>query len=107
MATEARIRTTSGHGTLGTDRGSVGSGDRPAEASRMDLKAVREEAMEATTGPFWDGRGFAPDKEGEEWEEKYRRQFEQAKKRHATGAPIAVKPAPAAEPPPEQEPGWA
>jgi hypothetical protein len=73
----------------------------------MDLKAVREEAIEATTRSFWDKNGFVPDEDSEEWEEEYRRQFEQAKKRHATGAPIAVKPAPAAEPPPEEEPGWA
>ena len=73
----------------------------------MDLKSVREEAIEATTRSFWDRSGFVPDEDSEEWEEEYRRQFEQAKKRHATGAPIAVKPAPAAEPPPEQEPGWA
>ena len=73
----------------------------------MDLKSVREEAIEATMRSFWDRSGFVPDEDSEEWEEEYRRQFEQAKKRHTTGAPIAVKPAPAAEPPPEQEPGWA
>ena len=45
----------------------------------MDLKAVREEAIEATTRSFWDKSGFVPDEDSEEWEEEYRRQFEQAK----------------------------
>jgi hypothetical protein len=73
----------------------------------MDLKAVREEAIEATTRFFWDRSGFVPDEDSEEWEEEYRRQFEQAKKRHATGGPAEVKPAVAAAPPPDEEPGWA
>src|SRR6266851_1327943 len=73
----------------------------------MDLKSVREEAIEATTRSFWDRNGFVPDEDSEEWEEEYRRQFEQAKKRHATGGPAEVKPAVAAAPPPDEEPGWA
>jgi hypothetical protein len=56
----------------------------------MDLKSVREEAIEATTRAFWDKNGFVPDEDSEEWEEEYRRQFEQAKKRHAAGAPARV-----------------
>jgi hypothetical protein len=72
----------------------------------MDLKSVREAAIEATTRSFWDKNGFVPDEDSDEWEEEYRRQFEQAKRRHATGAPVVVKPTPA-EPPPEEEPGWA
>src|ERR1700756_4627352 len=73
----------------------------------MDLKAVREEAIEATTRSFWDKSGFVPDGDSEEWEEEYRRQFEQAKKRHAAGGSNPVKPVVAAAAPPEEEPGWA
>jgi hypothetical protein len=75
----------------------------------MDLKVVREEAIEATTRAFWDKAGFVPDEDSEEWEEEYRRQFEQVKRRHAAAGTPAVKrampPAPAAAP--EDEPGWA
>ena len=56
----------------------------------MDLKLVREEAIEGTTRFFWDNRGFVPDEDSEEWEAEYRRQFELAKKRHADGAPVAA-----------------
>src|SRR5947199_378696 len=62
----------------------------------MDLKAVREEAIEATTRSFWDKSGFVPDEDSEEWEEEYRRQFEQARKRHAAGGANQVKPVAAA-----------
>jgi hypothetical protein len=72
----------------------------------MDLKAVREEAIEATTRAFWDKRGFVPDEDSEEWEEEYRRQFEQAKGRHAAGSFAEVKPDITAVAPPE-ETGWA
>jgi hypothetical protein len=73
----------------------------------MDLQRVREEAIEATTRTFWDKNGFVPDEDSDEWEEEYRRQFEQARRRHATGQPAArIKPAPAVTPPPEED-GWA
>ncbi len=62
----------------------------------MDLKLVREEAIEGTTRFFWDTRGFVPDEDSEEWEAQYRRQFELAKARHANGD--AISPAPAAAP---------
>lgn len=71
----------------------------------MDLKAVREAAIEATTRAFWDKNGFVPDQDSDEWEEEYRRQFEQAKQRQATGNTAEVK-AVAADAPPD-EPGWA
>ena len=73
----------------------------------MDLKAVREEAIEATTRSFWDKSGFVPDEDSDEWEEEYRRQFEQAKRRHAAGGSSPIRPPPAAVVPPEEEPGWA
>jgi hypothetical protein len=66
----------------------------------MDLKLVREEAIEGTTRFFWDNRGFVPNEDSEEWEAEYRRQFELAKARHANGgaaAPLAASP-PAASP---------
>jgi hypothetical protein len=76
-----------------------------AEAEPMDLKAVRQEAIEATTRAFWDRNGFVPNEDSDEWEEEYRRQFEQARKRHVTGRAVEVKPnAVAAEPP--DEAGW-
>jgi hypothetical protein len=72
----------------------------------MDLKSVREEAIEATTRALWERGGLVPDQDSDEWEEEYRRQFELAKKRQAAGLPAAAKPNPAAAPP-EDEPGWA
>ena len=73
----------------------------------MDLKAVREEAIEATTRAFWDRNGFVPDEDSEEWEEEYRRQFEQVKRRHAVGGRAETKPVVAAASAPPEEDGWA
>jgi hypothetical protein len=72
----------------------------------MDLKSVKEEAIEATTRALWEKSGLVPDQDSEEWEEEYRRQFELAKKRHATRPPDAPRPA-VPDAPPEEEPGWA
>jgi hypothetical protein len=72
----------------------------------MDLRAVREEAIEATTRAFWDKNGFVPDEDSDEWEAEYRRQFEHARRRHATAQSVEVKPSPAVSVPPE-EGGWA
>lgn len=75
----------------------------------MDLQSVREEAIEATTRALWDRNGIVPDQDSEEWEEEYRRQFEQVKRRHAAGRSVRVKPgapdAPAAAS--LDEAGWA
>jgi hypothetical protein len=71
----------------------------------MDLKLVREAAIEATNRAFWDRDGFVPDEDSDEWEDEYRRQFELAKKRHAADRP--AQPPPVADAPPEEEPGWA
>jgi len=73
----------------------------------MDLKLVREEAIEATNRAFWDKSGFVPDQDSDEWEDEYRRQFDRAKKRHATDLPVAKPPPIAAAAPPEEEPGSA
>jgi hypothetical protein len=67
----------------------------------MDLRLVREEAIERTTRFFWDNRGFVPAEESEEWEAEYRRQFEQAKARHANGDTAAPAAAPAVTAAPE------
>jgi|HubBroStandDraft_6_1064221.scaffolds.fasta_scaffold91033_2 hypothetical protein len=72
----------------------------------MDLHRVREEAIEATTRTFWDKNGFVPDQDSDEWEEEYRRQFEGAKRRHASGQTAEVKPSPTVSVPPEGD-GWA
>lgn len=72
----------------------------------MDLKLVREEAIEGTTRFFWDNRGFVPDQDSEEWEAEYRRQFELAKARHAgSGAASAPTQGAAAEAEIREE-GW-
>jgi len=72
----------------------------------MDLKSVKEEAIEAATRALWEKSGLVPDQDSEEWEEEYRRQFELAKKRHATKPPDAAQPA-VVDVPPDEEPGWA
>lgn len=51
----------------------------------MDLKLLKEEALEATARFFRDSQGTLPDQESDEWEAAYRRHFELAKKKHATG----------------------
>ena len=74
----------------------------------MDLKLVREEAIEGTTRFFWDNRGFVPSEDSEEWEAEYRRQFELAKARHANGEPINRAPFATPAATPAQEPThWA
>jgi hypothetical protein len=48
----------------------------------MDLKELRDRALDATTRFFVDRDGILPDQEGDEWEAEYRRQYDLAK-RHA------------------------
>jgi hypothetical protein len=67
---------------------------------------VREAAIEATNRAFWDKSGFVPDEDSDEWEDEYRRQFDLAKKRHATERPADTRPIVAAAPP-DEDPGWA
>ena len=73
----------------------------------MDLRVVREEAIAATTRAFWDKNGFVPDEDSDEWEAEYRRQFEQAKRRHATGQAPVIEPSLAVSAPAAEEDGWA
>ncbi|HZU90421.1 MAG TPA: hypothetical protein VE993_14305 [Stellaceae bacterium] len=62
----------------------------------MDLKSVREEAIEATNRFFADKQGFVPAEDSEEWEEEYRRQFARAKARHAAAGAISGRTGPGA-----------
>jgi hypothetical protein len=72
----------------------------------MDLKLVREEAIEGTNRAFWDKHGFVPDPDSEEFEEEYRRQFELAKIRLGSARPAA--PGSSAPAPPLPDPtNWA
>jgi hypothetical protein len=67
----------------------------------MDLRLVREEAVEGTNRFFWDKQGFVPDPDSEEFEEEYRRQFELAKQRLASASPAAPAVRPLAAAPPD------
>jgi hypothetical protein len=50
----------------------------------MDLKTLRNEALEATSRFFINRDGILPGEDSDEWEAEYHRQFEQAKSRAAT-----------------------
>jgi hypothetical protein len=54
----------------------------------MDLNALREAAIEATSRALHDKHGFVPSDETDEWEEEYRRQFALLKQRLGT-EPVA------------------
>src|ERR1700730_5581100 len=61
----------------------VWSQSREAQSRRrrpMDLRELRERALEATTRFFVDRDGILPNQEGEEWEAEYRRQYDLAKR---------------------------
>lgn len=70
----------------------------------MDLQALREAAIEATSRALHDRHGFVPSDETDEWEEEYRRQFALLKAHFATEAPAPVAPrAPVAPSGPERQ----
>jgi hypothetical protein len=58
----------------------------------MDLNALREAAIEATSRALHDKHGFVPSDESDEWEEEYRRQFALLKQRIATEPVVAPRP---------------
>ena len=58
----------------------------------MDLHALREAAIEATSRALHDKLGFVPSDESDEWEDEYRRQFQLLKQRFATEAPAPAPP---------------
>lgn len=62
----------------------------------MDLKQLREAAIEATARALFDKNGVSADEESEEWEEEYRRQFAILKSRQSSGPAAAPPPAPPA-----------
>ena len=62
----------------------------------MDLHALREAAIEATSRALHDKLGFVPSDDSDEWEEEYRRQFALLKQRFATEAPAPPARMPAA-----------
>jgi hypothetical protein len=73
----------------------------------MDLKFLKEEALQLTARAFAERGGVAPDQDGEEWENEYRRQFEALKRRQATApAAVAAKSAPAPALVEEGQPEW-
>jgi hypothetical protein len=79
---------------------------RPRQSARidgMDLRPVREQAIEATARFFWDKQGFLPDEDSEEWEREYRRQFELVRRNQETSTPAAARPV---EAPAPDEAGW-
>ena len=55
----------------------------------MDLKALREEVIDATSRALWDKYGSVPSEDSEEWEDEFRRQFARLKRAHADDAPSA------------------
>jgi hypothetical protein len=67
----------------------------------MDLNALREAAIEATSRALHDKHGFVPSDESDEWEDEYRRQFAALKPRFATEG-AAPPPRPPSAPPAAQ-----
>jgi hypothetical protein len=53
----------------------------------MDLGALREAAIEATSRALYDKHGIVPSEDSDEWEEEYRRQFALLKQRFASEGP--------------------
>src|SRR5271168_1088546 len=89
-----------------TDDDTVRKRGQRARIDPMDLKLVREEAIEGTNRALWDKHGFVPDPDSEEFEEEYRRQFELAKTRLALTHPTAPAVGAHAAPPPDPT-NWA
>jgi len=54
------------------------------------MKALKNEAMEATRRFFLESRAVLPGEDSEEWEDEYRRQLDLAKKRHAGAQPVGA-----------------
>lgn len=62
----------------------------------MDLHALREAAIEATSRALYDKHGVVPSEDSDEWEDEYRRQFALLKERY--GAEVVAPPRPANAP---------
>ena len=63
----------------------------------MDLEALREAAIEATSRALYEKHGYVPSDDSDEWEDEYRRQFAALKQRHG-GEMQTVTRRPAAAP---------
>lgn len=72
----------------------------------MDIKLLKEEALEATARFFRDSQGTLPDQDSDEWEAVYRRHFEMARKRHPASPQTISLPAAAAGPAKERPDIW-
>jgi hypothetical protein len=59
----------------------------------MDLNALKDAAIEATTRALRDKYDVVPDEDSDEWEAEYRRQFVLAKQRYGEKAAIVTRPA--------------
>ena len=67
----------------------------------MDLNALREAAIEATSRALYDKLGVVPSDDSDEWEEEYRRQFAALRQRYGMdlkAAAAATRPAAASAP---------
>jgi hypothetical protein len=62
----------------------------------MDLNALKEAAIEATTRVLRDKYDVAPSEDSDEWEDEYRRQFALLKQRHGGEAAVIARPSAAA-----------
>ncbi len=60
----------------------------------MDLNALREAAIEATSRALYDKHGLVPDEDSDEWEEEYRKQFAALRQRTGTDLKTAAAAAP-------------
>ncbi|HEY8874834.1 MAG TPA: hypothetical protein VIM52_17530 [Stellaceae bacterium] len=58
----------------------------------MDLNALREAAIEATSRALHDKHGVVPSEDSDEWEDEYRRQFALLKQRIGTEPVVAPRP---------------
>ena len=58
----------------------------------MDLQALREAAIEATSRALYDQHGVVPSEDSDEWEEEYRRQFALVKQRYGVDTKAIVRP---------------
>lgn len=52
----------------------------------MDLTALREAAIEATSRALYDKLGYVPEEDSDDWEDEYRRQFALLKQRNPAAA---------------------
>src|SRR5206468_12225211 len=64
----------------------------------MDLEALREAAIEATSRALYEKHGYVPSDDSDEWEDEYRRQFAALKQRYGGELQTVQRPAAASAP---------